>query len=166
MGKRALGVSIREKADGTKVYIVRWEEYGGEERQCKSREFPRPELEGTLEAFGQFIPYLCLIPASRINYTIIAGASIKYPKTGHPTLTLGVSLGLENGLDFDFESPAVPLHMEKYTLENAQTWAEKCSAMAKLLCDEIIFYAEGKRAQQQLEFEQKEESEKEEGGDN
>ena len=80
MAKKALGVSIREKSDGTRVYTVRWEEFGGEERQCKSREFPRPELEGTLEAFGQFIPYLCLIPASRINYTTIAGASIKYPK--------------------------------------------------------------------------------------
>lgn len=164
MAKKALGVSIREKSDGTRVYTVRWEEFSGEERQCKSREFPRPELEDTLEAFGEFIPHLCLIPRDGIQHMTIAGATFKYPKEGLPHMTLGVSLTLGNGLDFSFESPEMSIWMDDYTLETANNWAEKYSALAKLLSDEIIMYAEGKRAQQSLDLEQ--EAEPEEGGEN
>ena len=166
MAKKALGVSIREKSDGTRVYTVRWEEFNGEERQCKSRELPRPELEDTLADFGEFIPHLCLIPRDGIQYMTIAGATFKYPKDGGlPYLTLGVSLTLGNGLDFSFESPEMSIRMDDYTLETANNWAEKYSALAKLLSDEIIMYASGKRAQQSLDLEQEAEPD-EEGGEN
>jgi hypothetical protein len=97
----------------------------------------------------------------------IAGATFKYPKDGGglPHLTLGVSLTLGNGLDFSFESPEMSIRMDDYTLETANNWAEKYSALAKLLSNEIIMYAEGKRAQQSLDLEQEAEPD-EEGGEN
>ena len=159
--KQALGVSIRQKSDGTATYTCKWKE-GTEERRCKSVEFPRPELESALDSLGTYIPLICMIPAENIRRTYTAGATFEYTKAGITLLTLGVQLELTNGASFEFTSPVVSVDLEHADPIAAQTPAEKISALAKELHDEIIMYAEGKRAQQSLEFEDGEQEEEEE----
>lgn len=153
MEKRALSISIKEKKD-VKFYTVTWQEATGEERRCKSSEYPRPELEGYLDAMAEFIPWMTTIPKENINWIEIAGANFEYSKSGVPYLTLGVSLGVNAGLTtvncFAFKSPQLPVDLKHANIENPQTIPEKFSALAKLLHDEIIYYADGSRAQTTL----------------
>ena len=158
--KQALSVSIRRKSDGTVIYTCKWKE-GNEERRCKSGEFARPELESVLESLGDYIPFICMIPKENIRNTYMVGATFEYPKTGLPLISLGAAITLKNGCDFEFTTPAVNVNLNHADPTAAETPFEKISVLAKELHDEIIMYAEGKRAQQSLEFEDGEQEEEE-----
>ena len=122
---------------------------------CKSCEFPRPELPNTLEAFAKFIPEIVMWPKDNVRWVEIAGATFEYSKVSDtPYLSLGAAVGLENGLAIKFESPALSVDMEHSDINTAVEWRQKYDALAKMLHDEIIMYAEGKRAQTELEFEE------------
>ena len=156
--KQALGVSIRQKQDGTVTYTCKWLE-GTEERRCKSGEFARPELESALDALGTYIPFICMIPKENIRNTYMAGATFEYPKTGLPLISLGAAIKLENGCYFEFTTPAVNVDLNHADPTTAETPFEKISALAKELHDEIIMYSEGKRAQQSLGLDEEQEEE-------
>ena len=102
--------------------------------------------EGYLDAMAEFIPWMTTIPKENINWIEIAGANFEYSKSGVPHLTLGVSLGVNAGLTtvncFAFKSPQLPVDLKHANIENPQTIPEKFNALAKLLHDEIIYYAE------------------------
>ena len=146
MKKKALSVSIKTKKETT-VYTVKWKEATGEERQCKSTDFPRPELEDTIEAFMPLISDFTGIPKSNIRWAEIAGANFEYTKSGAATLSLGVAVGISDVGSYTFKSPEIAVDLEHADINTAETWREKYSALAKFLHDEIIYYAEGKRAQ-------------------
>ena len=93
---RAVSISVKEKNE-IPFYTVKWQkEPNGEEMQCRSSEFPRPELISALSGFGEFIPIMCMIPKENIRYVIIAGATFTY-KDKNMGLNLGVQLELVNG---------------------------------------------------------------------
>lgn len=153
MTKKAISVSIKEKKEET-IYTVKWEELVNErmeERQCKSTDWPRPELNDTLDALGEFIPDMCCIVKDKIRYLEIAGATFEYAKAG-TLLTLGVAISLLNGNSFDFRSPATLINMGAQ-INDATTPEERFSALAVMLHDEILRYAQGERAQTTLELE-------------
>lgn len=153
--KRALSINIKEKSDGTNIYTVKWQEGQMlEERQCKSKEFPRPELIEVLGNFKEFVSVITMIPQEVIHFVVITGATFDYDdKTGNESLSLGVYIALNTTRVLEMKMPPVMVELGPYTLENAKTWLEKYSALAKVLHDEILLYAEGKRAQTELDFE-------------
>ena len=157
MKKQALSVSIKTKKE-TVIYTVKWKEATGEERQCKSAEPPRPELEDTIEGFYPLLSNFTGIPDANIKWAEIAGANFEYTKSGTATLSLGVAVGIRDVGSYTFKSPEVPVDLEHADINTAETWQEKYSALAKFLHDEIIFYAEGKRAQSTLNFTAEEEA--------
>lgn len=158
MKKKALSVSITEKKE-TKIYTVRWKEPTGEERQCKSIEYPRPELEDTLDAFIELLPNFTGIPKGNIQWAEISGGNFEYTKAGTIMLSLGVAVGIVEVGTYKFKSPELTVDLEHADINTAEHWREKYSALAKFLHDEIIMYAEGKRAQGTLfEFREDEEN--------
>ena len=138
MKKKALSVSIKTKKETT-IYTVKWKEATGEERQCKSTDFPRPELEDTIGAFIPLLSDFTGIPKNNIRF--------EYTKSGAATLSLGVAVGISDVGSYTFKSPEIAVDLEHADINTAETWREKYSALAKFLHDEIIYYAEGKRAQ-------------------
>lgn len=153
MINKAISVSIKQKKEDT-LYTVKWEELVNEhmeERQCKSTDFPRPELDNTLTALGEYIPDMCCIIKDQIRFLEVAGGTFEYTKVG-TFLTLGVAISLKNGKSFDFRSPATMVNM-KMQINKATTPEERFSALAAMLHDEILLYAQGQRAQTTLGLE-------------
>ena len=148
--KQALGISIKTKKE-IKTYTVRWRE-NGEERQCKSIEYPRPELDDTLDAFVEFIPDIAGITKEKMVWAEIAGATFEYAKDGTASLSLGVAVGIVGTGEINFKTPGIPVDFDGADINSAETWLEKYGALAQFLHDEIIMYAEGKRAQSELAF--------------
>ena len=149
MKKQALSLSIKTKKD-TQIFTVKWKEATGEERQCKSMDFPRPELLDTLTAFLPLLPNYTGIPADNIKWAEIAGGNFEYTKGGAVTLSLGVAVVIKGVGGYTFKSPELTVDLEHADINTAEDWRDKYSALAKFLHDEIIMYAEGKRAQGNL----------------
>jgi hypothetical protein len=148
---RAVSISVKEKNE-IPFYTVKWQkEPNGEEMQCRSSEFPRPELISALSGFGEFIPIMCMIPKEHIRYVIIAGATFVY-KDKNVGLYLGVEMELTNGYVFDFKTPVRRLDIDNPDLQQSTNWEDRYTKLAMKLGEEILLYAQGKRAQQNLEF--------------
>lgn len=149
---RAVSISIKEKNDNILQYTVKWQkEPNGEEMTCKSYEFPRPELIATMRDFAQFIPIITLIPKDRIRDVIVAGATFVY-KDANISLSLGVQIELANGFCLEFKTPVKRIDPENPDLEQSTNWEDRYTKLAIKLGEEILLYAQGKRAQQNLEF--------------
>lgn len=147
---RAISINVKQKKE-TLVYTVKWQKtQGGEELQCKSIEFPRHELLETLTAFGEFIPEICMIPKENLKWVKIAGATYEYDKNGFIFVSLGVAVGLTNQKELKFETPGLMVDYEHMDHESSSNWRTAYSALAKSLNDEILLYAQGKRAQGEL----------------
>ena len=151
--KQAVSVSIKEKQE-VKWYSVKWRNgRGGDELQLKSAEFPRPELEWTLESFAEFIPLITCIPKEKIRWCLIAGATYHYNETtGAVGLSLGVALENTAGYQIEFKTPVKRLDYENPDLEKSTLWEDRYTLLAKKLEEEILLYSEGKRAQTELDF--------------
>lgn len=148
---RAVSISVKEKNE-IPYYTVKWQkEPNGEEMQCRSSEFPRPELILALSGFGEFIPIMCMIKKENIRYVIIAGATFVY-KDNNVGLFLGVQMELTNGYTLEFKTPVKRLDMDNPDLQESTTWEDRYTKLAMKLGEEILLYAQGKRAQQNLEF--------------
>lgn len=148
---RAVSISVKEKNE-IPFYTVKWQkEPNGEEMQCKSSEFPRPELISALSGFGEFIPIICMIKKENIRYVIIAGATFVY-KDNNVGLFLGVQLELTNGYTLEFKTPVKRLDMDNPDLQKSTNWEDRYTKLAMKLGEEILLYAQGKRAQTELEF--------------
>ena len=148
---RAVSISVKEKNE-IPFYTVKWQkEPNGEEMQCKSAEFPRPELISALSGFGEFIPIMCMIKKENIRYVVIAGATFVY-KDNNVGLFLGVQLELTNGYTLEFKTPVKRLDMDNPDLQQSTNWEDRYTKLAMKLGEEILLYAQGKRAQQNLEF--------------
>lgn len=149
---RAVSISVKEKND-ILFYTVKWQkEPNGEEMTCKSCEFPRPELIETMENFNQFIPIITLIPKDKIRSVIIAGATFVY-KDENIGLYLGVQVELANGFSLEFKTPVKRIDPENPDLEQSTTWEDRYTKLAMKLGEEILLYAQGKRAQTELNYE-------------
>lgn len=148
---RAVSISLKEKKE-ILYYTVRWQnEPTGEELQCKSAEFPRPELNAALQGFDEFIPIMCMIPKENIRDVLIAGATFVY-KEKNVGLCLGVEMELVNGCVFDFKTPVRRLDMDNPDLQESTNWEDRYTKLAMKLGEEILLYAQGKRAQTELAF--------------
>lgn len=155
---RAVSISIKEKNDNILQYTVKWQkEPNGEEMTCKSCEFPRPELIATMRDFAQFIPIITLIPKDRIRDVIIAGATFVY-KDANVGLCLGTQVELTNGFCLEFKTPVKRLDMDNPDLQESTNWEDRYTKLAMKLGEEILLYAQGKRAQTELEFEKEDSS--------
>lgn len=149
---RAVSISVKEKND-IPFYTVKWQkEPNGEEMTCKSCEFPRPELIETMRDFDQFIPIITLIPKDKIRSVIIAGATFVY-KDENIGLYLGVQVELANGFSLEFKTPVKRIDSENPDLEQSTTWEDRYTKLAMKLGEEILLYAQGKRAQTELNYE-------------
>lgn len=155
--KQAISISVKEKNDLLQ-YSVRWKNKpNGEEGSCKSFEYPRPELLQALGAFKEFVPLICGIPKDAIQRAYIAGATFGYNKSGEMIdLTLGVCLAMGNGRCLDIKTPEQKLRLDNPDLEESTMWEDRFTKQAKILHDEIVLYADGKRAQTELQFEENE----------
>lgn len=148
---RAVSISLKEKNDIV-YYTVKWQkEPNGEEMQCKSAEYPRPELNAALQGFDEFIPIMCMVPEKNIRDILIAGATFIY-KEKNVGLCLGVQMELMNGYVFEFKTPVRRLDMDNPDLEQSTNWEDRYTKLAMKLGAEILLYAQGKRAQTNLEF--------------
>jgi hypothetical protein len=148
---RAVSINVKEKNE-IPFYTVKWQkEPNGEEMQCKSSEFPRPELISALSGFGEFIPIMCMIKKENIRYVIIAGATFVY-KDNNVGLFLGVQMELANGYTLEFKTPVKRLDMDNPDLQESTNWEDRYTKLAMKLGEEILLYAQGKRAQTNLEF--------------
>ncbi|MBQ6481727.1 MAG: hypothetical protein IJI45_11465 [Anaerolineaceae bacterium] len=150
---RAVSISIKEKKDNILQYTVKWQkEPNGEELTCKSCEIPRPELIATMRDFAQFIPIITLIPKDRIRDVIIAGATFVY-QNANIGLCLGTQVELANGFCLEFKTPVKRIDPENPDLEQSTNWEDRYTKLAIKLGEEILLYAQGKRAQTELNFE-------------
>lgn len=148
---RAVSISVKEKSE-IPFYTVKWQKKpNGEEMQCRSSEFPRPELISALQGFAEFIPIICMIPKENIRYVIIAGATFVY-KDNNVGLYLGVQLELANNYVLDFKTPVRRLDMDNPDLQESTNWEDRYTKLAMKLGEEILLYAQGKRAQTELVF--------------
>ena len=114
---------------------------------ARARISPRPELLDTLTAFLPLLPNYTGIPADNIKWAEIAGGNFEYTKGGAVTLSLGVAVVIKGVGGYTFKSPELTVDLEHADINTAEDWRDKYSALAKFLHDEIIYYAEGKRAQ-------------------
>jgi hypothetical protein len=160
MKKKAISISVKEKNEVLQ-YSVKIKN-GSEESGCKSFEYPRPELIKTLKDFGEYIPLLMGIPKQYIRSAGIAGATFGYTKDGEMNgLSLGVLLLMNNGRAFEFKTPEIKLRLDSPDLQESTMWEDRFTKQALALNDEIILYAEGKRAQTELDFNNEQEQEQE-----
>lgn len=145
---RAISISVKEKKDVSQ-YTVKWQKNpGGEELQCKSCEYPRPELIQRLADFGEFIPIITLIPKEKIRWIVITGATYVYEdKNAFEGLAVGVMMELANGHILEFRTPIKRLNKENPDLEQSTNWEDRYTKLAIELEKEILLYAKGDRAQ-------------------
>lgn len=160
MKKKAISISVKEKNEILQ-YSVKIKN-GSEETGCKSFEYPRPELVKTLKDFGEYIPLLMGIPKQYIRSACITGATFGYTKDGEMNgLSLGVCLVMSNYRAFEFRTPEINLRLDNPDLQESTMWEDRFTKQALTLNDEIILYAEGKRAQTELDFNNEQEQEQE-----
>lgn len=158
MKKKAISISIKEKNE-MRQYSVKIK-YGSEETGCKSFDYPRPELIKTLKDFGEYMPLLMGIPKQYIRETYITGATFGYTKDGEMNgLSLGVCLVMSNFRAFEFRTPEINLRLDNPDLQESTMREDRFTKQALALNDEIILYAEGKRAQTELDFNNEQEQE-------
>lgn len=153
--KQAISISIKEKNDILQ-YSVRWKNKpNGEEGSCKSFEFPRPELLQALNGFAEYVPFIFGIPKEVIGKIYIAGATFIYDKAEEMVgLTLGTCLVMQNGRCIDIKTPEQRLRLDNPDLEESTMWEDRFTKDAQILHDEIVLYADGKRAQTELQFDE------------
>jgi hypothetical protein len=117
-------------------------------------EFPRPELMQALYDCGVFIPLICGIPKESIGRAAMAGATFIYSSKGELcSIVLGAALVMKAGRIWDIKTPEMGLRVDNPDLEQSTMWEDRLTKQALVLQDEIIMYAEGKRAQTVLNFE-------------
>jgi hypothetical protein len=92
-----------------------------------------------------------MIKKENIRYVIIAGATFVY-KDNNVGLFLGVQMELTNGYTLEFKTPVKRLDMDNPDLQQSTNWEDRYTKLAMKLGEEILLYAQGKRAQQNLEF--------------
>lgn len=146
---RAISISIKEKKEVI-WYSVKWRK-DQELQSCESSEYPRPELEKTLQAFDMFVPIITMIPTENIKYITVAGATFATnSKTGFTTLTLGVVIYLTNNYALEMRLPEKRVVFDDAEVKKSTKWEDRFSVLAQRLNDEILQYAYGNRAQQHL----------------
>ena len=146
---RAISISIKEKKEVI-WYSVKWRK-DQELQSCESSEYPRPELERTLQAFDQFVPIITMIPTENIKHITVAGATFATnQKTGFTTLTLGVVIYLTNNYALEMRLPEKRVVFDDDEVKKSTMWEDRFSVLAQRLNDEILQYAYGNRAQQHL----------------
>ena len=155
MNKQAISISIKEKKEMLE-YTVRWKNKPtGEEMMCKSFEFPRPELLEALENCGEYIPLICGIPKDHITRIIVAGATFLYTKENKVYgVVFGVSLIMTCGRVLDLKTPEMGIRVNNPDLDKSTMWEDRLTKQVMTLHDEIILYAEGRRGQTSLNFEE------------
>jgi Zn/Cd-binding protein ZinT len=92
-----------------------------------------------------------MIKKENIRYIVIAGATFVY-KDNNVGLFLGVQMELTNGYTLEFKTPVKRLDMDNPDLQESTNWEDRYTKLAMKLGEEILLYAQGKRAQTNFEF--------------